>query len=189
MAKKAKAVSASKKSASKSKLTPTKKPAPFKKPASKKTSASAKKPEVVNKAVSVKATIQGKQKTPEKIAKVISQTETTEPLQVIERTTVVEVEKSEKPIAPKKSKATRAAESKEKAAKQASSDEEARWVDIYEKNKGEKPLDYDMKRKYESNKPLQHKILGWGWILSSENDRLEVLFKDGKKILISNYNS
>lgn len=89
----------------------------------------------------------------------------------------------------KKTKITRAAEAREKAAKQASSDEEARWVDIYEKNKGEKPLDYDMKRQYEANKPLQHKILGWGWILSNENDRLEVLFKDGKKILISNYNS
>lgn len=95
---------------------------------------------------------------------------------------------SEKPTAPaKKAKLSKSAEAKEKAARQASSDEEARWSDLYEKYKSEKPFVYDMKKQFDANKPLQHKVLGWGWILSNENDRLEVLFKEGRKILISNY--
>jgi hypothetical protein len=36
---------------------------------------------------------------------------------------------------------------------------------------------------------LMHKVLGWGFVLSNLNDRLEVLFKDGIKVLISNYKS
>lgn len=197
MAKKAKAVSAAKKSAPKPKLAATKKSASTKKAVSNKTSVPAKKVAVATKATLTKEPAPGQLKAAPKItpkvapkaAKALPATEMAETPQVNEKSSVTEVEKPEKAPVPKKTKMTRAAEAKEKAAKQASSDEEARWVDIYEKNKGEKPLDYDMKRQYESNKPLQHKILGWGWILSNENDRLEVLFKDGKKILISNYNS
>lgn len=66
-------------------------------------------------------------------------------------------------------------------------DQNAKWSDLFEKYKGIKPVVYNMREVFESNQPLQHKILGWGWIMSNENDRLEVLFKDGKKILISNY--
>lgn len=64
----------------------------------------------------------------------------------------------------------------------------ARWVELHEKHKAEKPQVYDMKSVFEASKPLQHKILGWGWIVSTDNDRLDVLFKDGRRILISNYN-
>ena len=35
--------------------------------------------------------------------------------------------------------------------------------------------------------PLQHKVLGWGFVLTNENDRLEVLFETGIRMLISNY--
>ena len=118
--------------------------------------------------------------------------------------------KAEKPAkvtvakeAPAEVKATKPAEAKPskeaaaKARKEAAqqkldlaklSEEEKKWVEIYEKHKGDKPQTYDMKATFEANKPLQHKILGWGWIMSNDNDRLEVLFKDGKRILISNYN-
>lgn len=66
-------------------------------------------------------------------------------------------------------------------------DSNVKWADLYEKYKQIKPLNYSMKDIFEANQPIQHKVLGWGWVISSENDRLEVLFKDGKKILISNY--
>ncbi|MBL7542250.1 MAG: hypothetical protein JNL11_00455 [Bdellovibrionaceae bacterium] len=66
-------------------------------------------------------------------------------------------------------------------------DSNAKWADLYEKYKQIKPINYSMKDAFEANQPIQHKVLGWGWVISSENDRLEVLFKEGKKILISNY--
>lgn len=77
---------------------------------------------------------------------------------------------------------------KTKAERAAASEDEARWLELYEKHKTEKPQSYDMRLVFEAGKALQHKVLGWGWILSNENNRLEVLFKDGKRILISNYN-
>ncbi len=45
---------------------------------------------------------------------------------------------------------------------------------------------YDIKGHFEATRPLQHKVFGWGWVISNENDRLEVLFQDGKRVLISN---
>lgn len=66
-------------------------------------------------------------------------------------------------------------------------DQNAKWADLFEKYKAVKPVIYNMREVFEANQPMQHKVLGWGWIMSNENDRLEVLFKDGKKILISNY--
>lgn len=68
-------------------------------------------------------------------------------------------------------------------------DANVKWGDLFEKYKQLKPVNYSMKDVFEANQPIQHKVLGWGWVISSENDRLEVLFKDGKKILISNYKS
>lgn len=67
-------------------------------------------------------------------------------------------------------------------------EEERKWNEFHEKHKADKAQSYDMKATFEAAKPLQHKVLGWGWILSNDNDRLEVLFRDGKRILISNYN-
>lgn len=70
-----------------------------------------------------------------------------------------------------------------------SSQAEALWAEYYSKHGNEKAQTYDMKSQFEAHKPLQHKVLGWGWIASNENDRLEVIFKDGKRMLISNYKS
>lgn len=55
------------------------------------------------------------------------------------------------------------------------------------KNRGIKAETYNMRKKYEPQTPIQHKVLGWGFILNNINDRLEVLFEDGIKYLISNY--
>jgi hypothetical protein len=44
-----------------------------------------------------------------------------------------------------------------------------------------------MSEQFEPGTPLSHPRLGWGFILSKLNDRLEVIFESGIKILISNY--
>ncbi len=89
----------------------------------------------------------------------------------------------QKAVVEKPKKKTAAQKKKEKL----EIDANVKWGDLYEKYKQLKPLNYSMKDVFEANQPIQHKVLGWGWVISSENDRLEVLFKDGKKILISNY--
>lgn len=61
------------------------------------------------------------------------------------------------------------------------------WYEFYKKHISDPAQSYDMRATFEANQPLVHKILGWGWIVSNENNRLEVLFKDGKRMLISNY--
>lgn len=64
-----------------------------------------------------------------------------------------------------------------------------KWASLQRKatNKGEKAPSYNMRNQYEPNTPIQHKVLGWGYILNNVNDRLEVLFEEGVKYLISNY--
>jgi hypothetical protein len=66
-------------------------------------------------------------------------------------------------------------------------DEQAKWAEMYNKYKDTQPSTYDMKSTFQAATAIQHKVLGWGWIVSNDNDRLEVLFKDGKRMLISNY--
>ena len=66
-------------------------------------------------------------------------------------------------------------------------DEKAKWIELNKRHSKDKALPYKMTDKYDSLQPLQHKVLGWGFILSNENDRLEVLFENGIKMLISNY--
>ena len=68
-----------------------------------------------------------------------------------------------------------------------SGDLEAQWASLKEKSKAIKPVPYKMRERYEARGPIQHKVLGWGYILTNQNDRLEILFQDGIKFLISNY--
>ncbi len=63
----------------------------------------------------------------------------------------------------------------------------AKWAGYYNKAKSIQTEAYSMKNKYETETAISHKVLGWGYILDNKNDRLEVLFKDGIKYLISNY--
>lgn len=77
----------------------------------------------------------------------------------------------------------------QKKAEKLSAEISLQWADLHQKYSSEKSQMYDMKSQFEAHKPLQHKVLGWGWIMSVENDRLEVLFQDGKRMLISNYKS
>jgi hypothetical protein len=68
-------------------------------------------------------------------------------------------------------------------------DSNKKWADLVNKHGSEKAIAYSMRSTYEPNTPIQHKIFGWGFILHIENDRLEVLFENGTKMLISNYKS
>ncbi len=108
-----------------------------------------------------------------------------------ETTEVAEAIQEKAPKAPKvpkvpKIKPERISAAQRKADK-AAADSTAHWSDLHQKHSSEKPQVYDMKSQFEAHKPLQHKVLGWGWIMSVENDRLEVIFQDGKRMLISNY--
>jgi hypothetical protein len=62
-----------------------------------------------------------------------------------------------------------------------------KWQDLKKKYGATKAMNYKMTEVFESNQPLQHKVLGWGYVLSSLNDRLEVIFESGIRQLISNY--
>lgn len=66
-------------------------------------------------------------------------------------------------------------------------DEKAKWAELYKKYGKDKALTYKMTETYTALLPIQHKVLGWGFVLTNENDRLEVLFETGIRMLISNY--
>jgi hypothetical protein len=63
----------------------------------------------------------------------------------------------------------------------------AKWITLYKKSEQIEAKPYNMKAVFEEKTAIMHKVLGWGYILANRNDRLEVLFKDGIKYLISNY--
>ena len=62
-----------------------------------------------------------------------------------------------------------------------------KWSSLYKKSEQIEAKPYNMKNAFEEKTAIVHKVLGWGYILANRNDRLEVLFKDGIKYLISNY--
>lgn len=66
-------------------------------------------------------------------------------------------------------------------------DEKAKWQELFKRHGKDKAVPYKMTDSFDALKPLQHKVLGWGFVLSNENNRLEVLFENGIKMLISNY--
>ncbi len=66
-------------------------------------------------------------------------------------------------------------------------DEKAKWQELNKRHGKDKAATYKMTDTFEALKPVQHKSLGWGFVLTNENDRLEVLFENGIKMLISNY--
>jgi hypothetical protein len=62
-----------------------------------------------------------------------------------------------------------------------------KWEDFKRVHGEAKAPSYSMTGQFETAQPLQHKTLGWGYIVGNNNDRLEVLFESGLKVLISNY--
>lgn len=73
------------------------------------------------------------------------------------------------------------------SANEAASALAAKWVTLNKKSEQIDVKPYNMKGVFEERTAITHKVLGWGYILANRNDRLEVLFKDGIKYLISNY--
>lgn len=62
-----------------------------------------------------------------------------------------------------------------------------KWKQLHDKHKAKKAVPYKLTEAYEAKTPLVHKTMGWGYIINIVNDRLEVLFEEGVKHLISNY--
>ena len=62
-----------------------------------------------------------------------------------------------------------------------------KWQELHTLSEGQPAKKYMITDSYESNTALDHAKLGWGYVLTSQNNRLEVLFEDGIKILVSNY--
>lgn len=89
-----------------------------------------------------------------------------------------------KPGAAKKSKASK----KPVETELTLSSNNTKWLQLYKKYGNLEAVNYDMTKAFEEKKPIQHPKLGWGFIVTIQNDRLEVLFQEGTKTLISNYN-
>lgn len=92
-----------------------------------------------------------------------------------------------------KVKKTKSGTKKSDSTKEGDSDislngQSAKWLQFYKKYGNLEALEYDMTQQFEEKKPIQHPKLGWGFVISIVNDRLEVLFQEGIKTLISNYN-
>jgi hypothetical protein len=79
---------------------------------------------------------------------------------------------------PKSARAAAAAESLSKLGQ--------KWTTLFKKF-NDSAIPYNVSGSYEAKTPIMHKVLGWGYVLANKNDRLEVLFRDGIKYLISNY--
>lgn len=62
-----------------------------------------------------------------------------------------------------------------------------KWAKLKEIDHEVKPQKYRMSESYEPNTPIEHPLFGWGFILSLNNNRLEVLFESGIKMLVSNF--
>jgi hypothetical protein len=75
----------------------------------------------------------------------------------------------------------------EASANEAASALSAKWNSLFRKADQIDAKPYNMRGMFEEKTAITHKVLGWGYILANRNDRLEVLFKDGIKYLISNY--
>lgn len=61
-----------------------------------------------------------------------------------------------------------------------------KWAALQRKSTTQ-PEPYSMRKTFAPKTPIIHKTMGWGYVLDNKNDRLEVLFKDGIRYLISNY--
>ncbi len=61
-----------------------------------------------------------------------------------------------------------------------------KWAKLKDIDHDVKPQKYRMSEAYEPNTPLDHPMFGWGFILSLNENKLEVLFESGIKMLVSN---
>lgn len=76
---------------------------------------------------------------------------------------------------------------KEQAAAKEMNELMEKWMKLKELDHEIPTKKYKMTDDYGVSTPIEHPSLGWGFILSVQNNRLEVLFESGIKMLISNY--
>lgn len=87
---------------------------------------------------------------------------------------------SPKKIAPVKSKALEPIQENFDGA-------DEQWVSLYKSHKSEKPVAYNMSENFDIKTVIHHKVLGWGYVIKSKENRIDVVFRDGVKTLITNY--
>ncbi|MCO5113502.1 MAG: hypothetical protein M9899_04940 [Bdellovibrionaceae bacterium] len=102
------------------------------------------------------------------------------------------VEEQETPTTLKKAAEKKPAKAKKPTKKEQAAAKEMnelmeKWVKLKELDHEIPTKKYKMTEVYSPSTPLEHPSLGWGFILSVQNNRLEVLFESGIKMLISNY--
>lgn len=185
-AKKAKApVKAVKKSSGAKKAPPKKaqaKKVAVKKATDKKPLAKKAAPKAAKKVGAKKTSIEAKKTTVAKpVAEVTSKEAAPKKLGILQKRS------QEKSATPKATKSTKS-KKKAKDPEMTLTSNNTKWLQFYKKYGNMEAVAYDMSAQYEEKKPLQHPKLGWGFILTVVNDRLEVLFQEGTKTLISNYN-
>jgi hypothetical protein len=62
-----------------------------------------------------------------------------------------------------------------------------KWAKLKDLDHESKAQKYKMSEAYEPNTPVEHPVFGWGFILSLNENKLEVLFESGIKMLVSNF--
>ncbi len=62
-----------------------------------------------------------------------------------------------------------------------------KWAKLKDIDHEAKAQKYKMSDVYEPNTPVEHPVFGWGFILSLNENKLEVLFESGIKMLVSNF--
>ena len=90
----------------------------------------------------------------------------------------------------KKNEKVKKLDKKALAEKKAQTENQKKWSALYQKkSKDIKAGGFSIFEKYSAGSPIMHKTFGWGWILSSKNNRLEVIFEDKVRTLLSNLSS
>lgn len=62
-----------------------------------------------------------------------------------------------------------------------------KWLGLYNQLRNSRTKPYDMSASFDVKSGIQHKTLGWGYVVETRGDRMDVLFKDGMKTLVINY--
>lgn len=87
----------------------------------------------------------------------------------------------------KRTKAEKAAAKVEAKAAQILETANTDWLELHKQFKNIKPLPYSMGDEYPEKCVINHKLLGIGFVIKNINNRIDVVFKDGQKTLITNY--
>ena len=61
------------------------------------------------------------------------------------------------------------------------------WTQYMNQSKDANPVPYFMDEDFQPKTIISHKLLGLGYVIKNQNNRIEVSFKVGKKTLVTNY--